>query len=406
MALENISVEEFYPVIRQTLIDVYGIDSFFMRAPYSDFERLDLGLRKMVWGTYKTNAPVFSLSEESPYSMVVLESSLGFYNLIATLSSDEKPDIICLMPFRTESISATGVNKIMKDNHILPEHADEMLRIYTSLPVINMEELIITLAHLIEAVLPDFENFHTELINYNSEKHDEKPSEERYHEFSSDILEESLKRIEACSNAIVAGNSAKAVEQMKSVIDYTSAFRRGPLVQIKHELHLLDAFISSRMLQTSVHPKRVIDLAREFEIRIRDSHSESQLFHMPFDMARKFAILAKNYTYDGYSYLIRNVVNYIDQHLAHELSLAILAEEFDKNASYLSNAFKKETGETITNYISKQRIQASLRYFNTTDLSVADIAGLVGIPDFGYFSKQFKKYVGVSPRDYKKMLDK
>ena len=124
------------------------------------------------------------------------------------------------------------------------------------------------------------------------------------------------------------------------------------------------------------------------------------------EMTRKYALLAKNYTYEKYSYLIRNVVNYIDQHLVTDLSLSVLAEEFDKNPSYLSNAFKKEVGETLTSYIGKQRIQSSLRYFNTTNMSVAEVAEAVGIPDFGYFSKLFKKHVGVSPREYKKMLDK
>ena len=41
-----------------------------------------------------------------------------------------------------------------------------------------------------------------------------------------------------------------------------------------------------------------------------------------------------------------------------------------------------------------------------TNMRVADVADAVGISDFGYFSKLFKKHVGVSPREYKKMLDK
>ena len=127
---------------------------------------------------------------------------------------------------------------------------------------------------------------------------------------------------------------------------------------------------------------------------------------MPFDMVRKYSMLAKNYTYEKYSYLIRTVVNYIDQHLYSELTLSIHAEKFDKNPSYLSNAFKKEVGETLTSYIGRQRSRASLRYFNTTNMSVAEVAGAVGIPDFGYFSKLFKRHIGISPREYKKMLDK
>ena len=99
-------------------------------------------------------------------------------------------------------------------------------------------------------------------------------------------------------------------------------------------------------------------------------------------------------------------INYIEQHLSGELTLSVIAEEFGKNPSYLSTTFRKEIGDTLTNYVSRQRIQASLRYFNTTTLSVAEVASAVGIPDFGYFSKLFRRYVGVSPREYKKMLDK
>ena len=109
---------------------------------------------------------------------------------------------------------------------------------------------------------------------------------------------------------------------------------------------------------------------------------------------------------NNYSYLIRSVVNYINQHLSSELSLATLASEFGKNASYLSSEFKKEVGDTLTTYINKHRILASLRYFNTTDMSVAEVSNAVGYTDMGYFSRLFRKYVGQSPREYKKMLDK
>lgn len=48
MALPYISVEDCFPVIRQTILDTYKVDSFLMHYPYSDLERLDMGLRKMV----------------------------------------------------------------------------------------------------------------------------------------------------------------------------------------------------------------------------------------------------------------------------------------------------------------------------------------------------------------------
>ncbi len=160
------------------------------------------------------------------------------------------------------------------------------------------------------------------------------------------------------------------------------------------------------MLDTSVHPLHVLQQWNTYEMKIKNTDSEKELLHFPIDMARKYALLVRNYGYDRYSYLIRNVINYIDQHLSSELTLAILAREFGKNPSYLSGAFKKETGDTITGYISKQRVQTSLRYFNTTNLSVAEVAIAVGIQDFSYFIKLFRRYVGVSPREYRKMLER
>lgn len=96
---------------------------------------------------------------------------------------------------------------------------------------------------------------------------------------------------------------------------------------------------------------------------------------------------------------------YIDEHIDEELSLSVLAEAFQRNASSLSNQFRKETGETLTEYIHKARIQAAIQYFNTTGLTVTEVAVSVGITNFAYFSRLFKKYVGMSPREYRRMVN-
>lgn len=101
MAFENISTDDFFPLFKQTLADSFKVDSFFMHAPYHDFEKMDMGLRRMVWGEYSTNSPIFSIAEDSPYRIVVLESTLGFYNMIISLTADKEPDLIGIMPFRT-----------------------------------------------------------------------------------------------------------------------------------------------------------------------------------------------------------------------------------------------------------------------------------------------------------------
>ena len=406
MKITNLTVDDFFPIIKQTLLDTFKVDSCLMYAPYSDIEKIDMGLRKMVWGTYSTSNPIFSLSEKSPYQITVCESTLHFYNIIITLNADPEPPIIAILPFRTEAINQAGVNRIMRENGIDFKHASLMYRIYLALPVIYLEELLLTLTHLITAFLPAFADHRVEYVSYTSEKHSVNPSEERFHSFSSEFVLGLHQRIEKCCHAITTGNITNAVDFMKSLLDYFAPFDMVTIINLRHDLSMMNSFICSRVFQTAVPPSYTLNLFASFDMRIHNTASVNALRHLPFEMARKYAILVKNYTYEKYSLLIRNVVNYIDQHLDHDLSLSVLAEEFGKNPSYLSNTFKKEVGETLTVYIGKQRVQASLRFFNTTDMTVAEVGAAVGISDFGYFSKLFKKYVGVSPREYKKMLDK
>ena len=396
----------FFPLLRQTLLDTFKVDSYLMHAPYKDLEKMDRGFRRMVWGKYKTDSPLFTMSGEAPYQIIVLQSSLGFYNVIVRLTPGESPDILGIMPFRTEPITQVGINRLIRENGIDPKHTGTLSHFYLSIPIIDIDDLTLMLKHFISFFIPEFNNCTIEYINYKAEPRATSSSDNHYQKFTSDYIAELVSRLDNCCRAMTSGNTSHAIDLMKKTLDYSASFQSLPIMDIKRDVSALNIFLLSRMFGTAVHPIYVYQQAEAFGLRIRNSSSTSELTHLPFDMVRKYSMLAKNYTYEKYSYLIRNVVNYIDQHIAQDLTLSILAAEFEKNPSYLSNAFKKEVGETLTSYIAKQRIQTSLRYFNTTTMSVAEVAENVGIPDFGYFSKQFKKYVGVSPREYKKMLDK
>ena len=62
MTFENMNTDDFFPLLQQTLSDTFKIDSYLMHAPYQNFEKMDMGLRRMVWGNYKTNSPLLCLA--------------------------------------------------------------------------------------------------------------------------------------------------------------------------------------------------------------------------------------------------------------------------------------------------------------------------------------------------------
>lgn len=101
----------------------------------------------------------------------------------------------------------------------------------------------------------------------------------------------------------------------------------------------------------------------------------------------------------GHQAKIAHILSYIQQHLADDLSIKSLAEQFFISPSYLSVIFKKETGTTINKYITAQRIAlAKLRL--SEGYSVTETCELCGFKDYSNFLKAFTRSEGVSPRKY------
>lgn len=99
--------------------------------------------------------------------------------------------------------------------------------------------------------------------------------------------------------------------------------------------------------------------------------------------------------------VIRSVKDYVAQHYAEELSLEGLAAQVYLSPSYMSKLFKRETGENLSTYIQKVRIDEAKLLLRTTGLKTYKVALRVGIPDPVYFSRIFKKLTGIKPKDFR-----
>ena len=78
-----------------------------------------------------------------------------------------------------------------------------------------------------------------------------------------------------------------------------------------------------------------------------------------------------------------------------------IAQALFLNVDYLNRIFKKETGMTLSEYISVKRIDRAKLLLLTTRMPVSEVAMSVGFQSFSYFSKIFKKRVGVEPSKFR-----
>lgn len=95
------------------------------------------------------------------------------------------------------------------------------------------------------------------------------------------------------------------------------------------------------------------------------------------------------------------VRQYIDLHFKEALTLDHLAEEGHMNKYYLSHAFKREYGVSPINYLISRRIEESKYLLAETDLSMSQIAQLLGFSSLSYFSQVFRRTLGLTPMEYR-----
>ncbi|WP_187274148.1 response regulator [Paenibacillus sp. N3.4] len=92
---------------------------------------------------------------------------------------------------------------------------------------------------------------------------------------------------------------------------------------------------------------------------------------------------------------------YISDHLSENISLVDIANYLFLNPSYFSRYFKQESGLNFTDYMHRYKMKMACKLLKEKQYSTEMIALKLGYMERTYFSKVFKKYVGVSPKDYR-----
>jgi len=98
---------------------------------------------------------------------------------------------------------------------------------------------------------------------------------------------------------------------------------------------------------------------------------------------------------------ISRSINFMEQNLNKKLSLHEIAEEAGYSPSYLSTIFRRKTGYSPLSYFSHLKISKACEYLDFSKLKIKEISFMMGYSDPYYFSKDFQKKMGLSPRHYR-----
>jgi two-component system response regulator YesN len=100
---------------------------------------------------------------------------------------------------------------------------------------------------------------------------------------------------------------------------------------------------------------------------------------------------------------IEDAIYYIEKHYMDNISLESVAEEVNVSPSYLSRIFKEKKEIGFNDYLTNVRIGKSQELLINTNLTIKEISARTGYPDEKYYSKLFKKNIGIKPTEYRKL---
>lgn len=159
-------------------------------------------------------------------------------------------------------------------------------------------------------------------------------------------------------------------------------------------------------------------------VALTSQHATNRM-HFLFDLL--FRVLEGNYTLGNFIYIsqvlslilaetyhrekrnttqeqnkhVTNVVKYMYNHLNENLTLDQIVEEFELSKSYLNAVFQKYTKHAPMDFFIRLKMKRACELLRSTDTYVYEVAQRLGYSDQYYFSRIFKRVVGMSPREYK-----
>ncbi len=206
------------------------------------------------------------------------------------------------------------------------------------------------------------------------------------------------------TDAVKQGNLSLALHIIGqySPTQNTAVRNANPLRNAQNYCIVLNTQLRHALEVSGIHPYRVDQLSNEVGLEIEQLKSLSQIPAFFNQVIRRYCRLVQEHAYPNLKPLINLTVTYIKEHLTDNLTVKDTAKVLTVNANYLSTLFRKEMGMTFIDFVNKERTTQAAALLKHASLQIQQIASLVGYNNTSYFAKQFLRFQGISPSQYRR----
>ena len=204
-------------------------------------------------------------------------------------------------------------------------------------------------------------------------------------------------------NAIRHGD----VAAIKDFFSKAPAVRAGAVAseelrQAKNTFIISATLFSRAAIRGGMAVEDALSLSDNYIQKIELLTSMDDITNMNYRLVMDYAERMEKLLYGNCrSKLVIEVNNYLRRHLSEPISVEKLARHLCRGRSRLSTDFKKETGENLSAFILKQKIEEGKKLLVYTDKPSVEIALYLGFSSQSHFSRTFKQYAGCTPNEYR-----
>lgn len=196
------------------------------------------------------------------------------------------------------------------------------------------------------------------------------------------------------------GNVPETKALLNELLGYVFFNEGGTLETVRIHAIELTTLLSRVAMDSGAKADYIYGLNSQYLSLISGNKSMEELCYLLQDVVESFM----DTTFNGEEYInhyIRDAVTYIAEHYYEKLNISQVAAQVGLSEGHFSRVFKKYTGMPFREYLCRIRVEESKHLLRATDYSLSDIAIAVGFPDQSYYSKIFKRIVGISPGQFR-----
>lgn len=315
---------------------------------------------------------------------------------------------ILIGPFLLDEPDSALIIEVARNYGLPIERALDLFEIIETVPVISAEKatrICRLLSYTFAPLIPDAQQKMTDNYNKMLQQARINASIQKYKAASqneNDAPSYPFEKEKLLTRYVRERNGEKALQVLNELLGYMYYERGDPKNVILTRVTELCSLLSRAAIEGGANADVALSISDEFLNNLSPDSSQEEVclqFQKTIEqfMGCMFAATTKKS-----NEVIKSAIQYIHRNYSRPLTLEDAAAHVRLTPSYFSTLFKQSCGSSFREYLNYVRIEESKHLLTNTEYPILDIAIAVGFDDQSYFTHVFKKYTGLTPKQYRR----